>query len=336
MTMNLLETVRQTLHAQNLLRTGDTLVVGVSGGADSMVLLELLDRLRPEFGLTLIVGHVNHGLRDDADADQTLVEQFCRNKGLRLQTSRVSIPGPRRDLEQTARTKRLAALSRTVRRFGADALVMAHHQDDLAETVLMRLLRGTGLQGLQAILPKRDINGITVIRPLLNVTRAQILDFSRAHRIPFREDPTNTDLKFLRNSIRHRLLPELAENYNPNISQVLARLADTAALDYEFLNQTAARHLQQITLTQSRHSLRLNRVKLHRRHPALQRMILRLALTHIAGSSRRLTLEHLHALETLVSLPILPNNRPARRLHLPGGLSADITATELILRQGRG
>lgn len=334
--MNLLETIRRTLRDQNLLRTGDVLVVGVSGGADSMALLELLDRLRPEFGLTLIVGHVNHGLRDDADADQTLVEQFCRNKGLRFYASRVSIPGPRRDLEQTARTKRLAALGRTVRRFRADALVLAHHQDDLAETVLMRLLRGTGLQGLQAILPKRTIDGITVIRPLLNVTRAHILDFLHTHRIPFREDPSNTDPKFLRNSIRHRLLPELAKDYNPNISQVLARLADTAALDYDFLNQTAARHLQQIILTHTRYSLCLNRVKLRRRHPALQRMILRLALTHIAGSTRRLTLEHAHALETLITLPVTPNDRPTPRLHLPGGLSADVTATELILRQGRG
>jgi len=336
--MKLFETIRQTLHAQTLLRPGDTLVLGVSGGADSVALLEIFDRLRPEMGLTLIAGHVNHGLREGADADQAFVAELCRHKGLGFHASRVSIPKKNGDsLEQAARNKRFEALCRIVRRYRADALVLAHHRDDLAETVLMRLLRGTGLQGLQAILPKRDINGIRVIRPLLDVSRDQIRTFLTVENISFREDPSNSDQQFFRNKIRHRLLPELARDYNTNITEVLAGLAEIAGLDYEFLTQTAARHLKQITVKHTTTAIQLSRKKLSRRHPALQRLILRLALAYLCGHTRGLTLKHMHMMEETLRQTVPPlKPRAAIRIDLPDGVTARISAAQIILRQSRG
>ena len=332
--MNLLKNIRTTIETYRLIQTGDTVIAGVSGGADSVALLEALDGLRRELGLKLIVCHVNHGLRRDADTDQRFVERLCRAKGLVCEGSRVSIPGPRKDLEQAAREKRFAALIKAAKKYRADSIALGHHQNDLAETVLMRIIRGSGLQGLQAILPKRRIQGVTFIRPLINATRGDIEVFLAEQGLRFRTDPTNTDETFLRNKVRHTLLNCLASKYNPNIRDVLARLSETAALDYEFLTQTAARHLKKITLKRTGTSIYLDRKKLKRRHPALKRLILRQALECLCGHTRRLTLKHLHIVEGLIQNPPKPGSPGP--VDLPAGVTANISGAQIIFRKSRG
>ncbi len=245
--LTFLKKITHTISTHNLIKRGDTVVLGVSGGADSMALLEVFDKIRHAWGLQVIVCHVNHGLRKSADADERFVKKICDQRGIPCHCVRITMPAkPKDSIEQLAREKRFAALIKTAKKLNADAVALAHHQNDLAETVLMRIIRGSGLQGLQAILPKRRINGTLFIRPLIHQTREDIEKFLTQEGVSYRNDPTNSDLKFFRNKIRHQLMNCLRTKYNPKIQEALAGLAETASIDYGFLQQEAEKNFETV------------------------------------------------------------------------------------------
>jgi tRNA(Ile)-lysidine synthase len=217
-------------------------VAAVSGGPDSVALLLALVRLR---GRTppgpLVVGHVNHQLRGpESDADEAFVRDLHASllargaPGLELRTVRWDAragAGPGVNLENHARLGRYGHLLRMAEEAGVGWVATGHTADDQAETVLHRLLRGSGLKGLRGIAarrPARPGSAIEVVRPLLDVPRAEVLAYLEAEGQPFRQDSSNLDLDFTRNRIRHELLPRLAERYNPAIADVLGRLAEQA------------------------------------------------------------------------------------------------------------
>jgi len=312
---NFIHRIRQTIQTNALIAPGDTILAGVSGGADSIALLEVLDGLRASWGLKVIVGHINHGLRKGADADQRFVETVCRRKQIPCHSVRVRIPLRQGDsLEQAARRKRFDALIRLARRCEADAIALGHHQDDLTETVLMRILRGSGLQGLQAILPKRTMEKTVFIRPLLETTRAEIEAFLKNKKIHFRTDPTNSDTKFLRNKVRRKLLPLLQKEYNPQIVAVLAGLAETAALDYDFLSGRGQAAFQRVTTRAAKGRIELSVPKLKQLHPALRRLVIRQAIERVRGDTRTITLAHLRAIEAFLNDAGTPDGA---QIHLP-------------------
>lgn len=309
--------IQQTITDNDLIKTGDTILIGISGGADSVALLNVLAELRSNSGLRLIACHVNHGLRKDADADQRFVEKICAQKNIPCRSIKIKIPSKLNDsIEQAARHKRFDALIQTAKKVKATSIALAHHQNDLAETVLMRIIRGTGLQGLQAILPKRTIKRTTFIRPLINEKRCDIEDFLSEHNIKFRTDPTNKNTKFLRNKIRHKLLNCLTTNYNPNIQETLANLAETTSSDYEYLRGEAAKKFKLIISQKSSTSISLNLKKLSKQHPAIKRLILRMTIEHLKGSTRTITLKHIQHIELL----IIKKHTKTAQLSLPHGL----------------
>ncbi len=219
------------------------LVVAVSGGADSVALLgTLLTARPPRPDAALIIAHLNHQLRGpDADAD----EEFVRNLAARLsggliyRSARRDVPALARaagtNVEDTARRVRYDWLAATAAELGARWVATGHTADDQAETVLHRLLRGTGLRGLRGIAARRPLaQSVELVRPLLEVSRAEILEYLRAATLDWREDATNRDLAYTRNRIRHELLPQLAE-YNPAIGSLLGRLARQADEAYRDL-----------------------------------------------------------------------------------------------------
>ena len=228
-----------------MLAGGETVLVAVSGGADSTALLHCLRALAPAFGLTLHVVHVNHGLRSDADADQTFVEELCLWWGVPVSVERVTVQaGSGQSPEAAARAARYAAFGRVAEGVGASRVALGHNADDQAETVLMRLLQGAGPRGLAGIPPVRGL----YIRPLIETRRSAIE--AELHRlgIAWREDATNRDPKFLRNRIRHDLLPFLAESFQPGIVEALCRAgALTRALVTE-LEALASRELERIAV----------------------------------------------------------------------------------------
>ncbi|HSY41183.1 MAG TPA: tRNA lysidine(34) synthetase TilS [Polyangia bacterium] len=221
----MLSTVLRTIAGHALFERGDRVVVAVSGGPDSMALLHVLWELRDRLGLTLEVAGVDHGLRPAAAQELELVQGRAEALGLPFVGLCVDVARHRRGtgLQDAARRARLGALAALATERGARRVALGHQAADQAETILFRIVRGTGLAGLQGIPYRRD----PFVRPLLDVPRAEILRYLRRRSIPFVDDPSNADLRFARARIRHRHLPALAEE-NPRVVEALVALAAAA------------------------------------------------------------------------------------------------------------
>src|SRR5438309_8035477 len=230
-----------------MLTGGETVLVGVSGGADSVALLHLLIALAPSWRLRLHVLHVDHQLRPDSSSDGDFVRVLGARLGVPVDVATVTVDR-RESLEAAARTARHAALETWAARVGAQRIALGHTADDQAETVLMRLVQGAGVRGLAGIPPVRG----RIVRPLIEVRRAALEAELRRATLPWVEDPTNRDPKFLRNRIRHELLPLLSDSYNPEISATLVRLATLARETVTALDETAAAELDRLAVWDDR------------------------------------------------------------------------------------
>src|SRR5262245_13937834 len=218
----LLTTVREAVARGRLLEPADHVLVGVSGGPDSVALLHVLVLLRLEHALHLTVCHVHHGLRPEADRDAAFVEALAARLGCPVRVVRVEVSRNRgHSPEETARLARHAALARVARGLGAERIALGHTADDQVETVLMRILQGSGPRGLAGIPVRRG----RIVRPLLDVGRAAVLGHLAAHGLESVDDATNRDTKFLRNRVRHELLPLLAEKVGARTPDALRRVA---------------------------------------------------------------------------------------------------------------
>ncbi len=236
----ILEIFRDTLRTHGLLAPGDTILVAVSGGGDSVALLRLLTDRARDVDLRLRVAHVNHGLRGEAsEADQRFVEELAGRLGLECVSLRAPEPAPRPSgrppAEEVLRRTRRLLLEEAAERSGCSRIALAHTMDDQAETVLMRLARGSGRRGLSGMRVKGPGR---LIRPLLGVRRAMVRAWLAGIGQPFREDASNADPRYLRNRVRARLLPAL-EEMNPRAVEALGRAAGILALEDRYLDGLA-------------------------------------------------------------------------------------------------
>ena len=233
--------VRATIRRAGMLRGGETVLTAVSGGADSVALLDVFVELAPELGISVHVVHVNHGLRPEADAEEAFVARLAADCRLPCHVEHVSVRRgpPWEGLEAEARRARYAAFRLAASLLGAQRVATAHTADDQAETVLMRLLEGAGPRGLAGIAPVRGL----LIRPLLDVHRPDVEAHLRARGIGWLEDPSNRDPRFLRNRIRHEVLPFLERTVDPGIAAGLARSAALVRRLVDDLERAAALEL---------------------------------------------------------------------------------------------
>jgi tRNA(Ile)-lysidine synthase len=312
----LLARVSRTICQRQLFKTDETLIVAVSGGADSTALLDLLTRL-PGYNLRLIAAHLNHCLRGaDSDGDQEFCREMAERYAIPFETVTIAVKqlSEKQDLnlEDAGRQARIRFLDHLRSTYGAAAAVLAHHADDQAETVLMRLLRGSGMTGLSGI---AHCNQRGYVRPLLDIPRADIVFYLRERGLDWREDASNLDTNFLRNRIRHQLLPVL-EEYNPAIRSCLAStasiLGDDESVLVELTEQTFA-----TTFSKENDSLVCSISQLTSLHPALLRRVLRHALKTLTGTLVGISQRHITAICTMIAA-----ERPNARLALPHGVSA--------------
>lgn len=226
MTPSLLTVARRALAGEAKLSRGATLLVAVSGGPDSMALLHVVARLAPRLGLAVRAHGVDHGLREGAAAELALAADLSRALRVPFGTTRVDV-GRGGNLQARARAARFAALAAAAAAAGASAIATAHHADDRAETVLLRLLRGAGPAGLAVLPPRAPLarTDLELIRPLLRARRADVLAHLARHGVRFATDPSNDDPRYLRVRVRRELLPLLAE-LGPGIVDHLGALAD--------------------------------------------------------------------------------------------------------------
>lgn len=309
----LLRTVRSTLADHGMVRPGDRVVVAVSGGADSVCLLDALHRLSPGLDLHLAAAHFDHGLRGDEDAAETrLVARLASERGVPFETGRADPPlrQPGGGLEERAREARYAFLERARQRHGAERVAVAHTLDDQAETVLMRLLRGSGLPGLSGVPPVREPG---VVRPLIRVRRREVEDYLDRHALPWRTDPTNLQPVHLRNRIRLELLPLLLA-YQPRLVEHLGELADLAREEDAVLQGLAREWLDARCGPPRGDRITLPRQPLAGLPAALRRRVVRQAVRSTSGGLAGIQRNHVTAVEGLVL-----GDRPNARVDLPGG-----------------
>ena len=226
-----------------MLHSGDSVIAAVSGGADSVCMLDVLQRLSDEIGFKLCCAHLNHGLRGEAaDGDEAFVGQLCKKYKIKFYSKKINVSNLAEEkhltFEEAGRGARYEFFDEIRKKHGCNIIATAHNKNDNAETVLMRILRGTGTDGLGGI-PFVRSDG--VIRPLLGVSRAEIEEYCKAEGLEYRTDATNFDNDYTRNKIRNELLPYLAKEFNPSICESLARLAENAGNDAKFMKDYASR-----------------------------------------------------------------------------------------------
>jgi tRNA(Ile)-lysidine synthase len=326
-------------------RAGERVAVAVSGGADSVALLAVMAESRPESGVVLSAIHVHHGLRGaEADEDAAFVEELARRLGVPLEIERGDAAALAADrgqgLEEAARTLRYGVFRTRLAAGALDAVATAHTLDDQAETVLMKLLRGAWTEGLGGIAPVvSEAAGGRIVRPLLGVTRAEVIAYLQAAGQPWREDSSNRDPAFARNRMRHTLLPHLRD-YAPHAAEQLARLATVARDEEAWWSRELARTLPGLILpgrpvrgggratsTQpGETALAIEVDRLTALHPALERRVLRAAAAQLSAG---IGFAHTEALRELARSA--PGSGKRGRLELGQGLVAERTARELRL-----
>jgi tRNA(Ile)-lysidine synthase len=310
-----LKTLVTKVRNQNLFHPGETVVVAVSGGADSVALLDIMTRL--DCGLHLVVAHLNHCLRGaESDADEAFVASLADNYHLPFVSQRCDVADlarrERLSLEDAGRRARYAFLEQTAAQYRASSIALAHHQDDQAETVLIRLLRGSGGTGLAGM---ASAAGEKLKRPLLQVSRAKLEQYLKQRGLTFRTDSTNADTAILRNSIRHELIPFL-RRYNPKVSERLAATAEILAGDEELLDGLTQAAYQKLAASE-KGEVRFQVEPLLREPRPLRLRLYRRALFELRGDLMRIGLAHLDAIDRLAASP-----RPNAEAKLPGAFKA--------------
>lgn len=237
--MKLLSHVEETIKKYKMLKPGEPLLVACSGGADSVVLFHLLRELRPEWRIKLTVIHFDHNLRAQSARDFKFVQSLAKRFKIPIyhDERRGDFLGNGLSPEEAARKIRYEFFEKAAKKTGIKKIALGHQQNDQAETLLMRLVQGTGLRGLQGIRPVIKEKGITYIRPLLSTNRKEIRTYLKEHSYAYREDATNRSKRFLRNQIRHDLLPFLEKKFNPQIRTALCRLAETIYQEFAGMDE---------------------------------------------------------------------------------------------------
>ena len=316
------------IQQHNLISSGEIVVVGVSGGADSVCLLCVLARWQSKFDIKLHVAHLNHQLRGvESEADAKYVANLAGKLDIPVTVGKrdVAVYKAERNcsMEEAARELRYDFLAKVADDIGANRVAIGHTRDDQVETILMHILRGTGTSGLRGLEPcspfpfchsepKAKNLGLVVIRPLLNVPREETLNYCQEHQLKPRIDSSNLSLSFFRNRLRLELLPLLRE-YNLGVDQALLRLAEIAGSDISYLEQQAFQLWDEVA-RQEEDAIYLDKGKIVALPIALQRQLLRLAIARLAGDTRDIEANHIEAIRSLLSKPV------GKRTSLPHGL----------------
>jgi len=317
--IQIIEKVKSTIDKFKMFRRQDRVLVGLSGGKDSVTLLYILNALKKDYEIELYVAHLDHKIRgEDSRKDREFCEALTKRLGLVIESGEADVSDLTKEkglsLEEAARIERYNFFKYVAQKNSIKKIAVGHTRDDQVETVLMRMIRGSGMMGLSGISPVREIFGLTVVRPLIEVSRSEIEEFVKSNKLEFRHDATNDEIIFTRNKIRHELLPYLEENFNPNIKEILSNMADNLRSENDFIEKFSIRKFRSIS-TRKDGEIILDLKGLKRQHVAIQKRILRTAIRELKGNLRRLTYQHWKELEDLIDY------MPAgSKLDLPSGI----------------
>ncbi len=316
----MLQKVLNTIYGYNMIKKGDKILAAVSGGADSICMLYILNLLKDKLGFTLFCAHLNHELRGDAaNRDEQFVIGMCERLGIKIFIKHENVDALAKQLgmtvEEAGRTARYAFFKELCEDEKINKVATAHNKNDNAETLLMRIIRGTGIDGLGGIPHVREDG---VIRPLLDVTRVEIEKYCEENSLEFCTDATNKDNEYTRNRIRNKLLPFLEQEFNVDVVESLARLSENASADAEFLNGYAERLYERLgNPMQSRKPVVLHIESLQMLQKSIATRVIRLAAAEVV---KDLKLERKHIDDVFGLL----KRQTGAAVDLPKGLRVEV------------
>ncbi|MDO4804547.1 MAG: tRNA lysidine(34) synthetase TilS [Lachnospiraceae bacterium] len=310
--------IEETIREYNMILAGDKVVAGVSGGADSVCLFCVLDKLREKMGFSLYAIHVHHSIRgEEADRDAEFVRKLCEEHGIPCRICKYDVPAfaaeNRLSVEEAGRMLRREAFAEYANEVGHAKIALAHHRNDVAETVLFNLARGSGLAGLSSLKPVRE----SYIRPLLFVGREEIIGWLSENNIRFCTDSTNADSAYSRNFIRNRILPELTEGVNRQSVRHLCEVSTEAGEAEEFLTECAKKCFNIYAKRISREEIFLSCRMFQDENPYIVARTAKLALCSLAGTAKDIGRVHIKAVCALAG------SENGKRADLPYGICAE-------------
>lgn len=241
------EQVIDTIKKYNLIKENDSIVIGVSGGPDSICLLHILNEIKNELNFKIYVAHINHMIREEADEETEYVKDFCKNLGIECYIKRIDVVeianNLKRGTEETGRQIRYEFFSEILEKTNSNKIATAHNNNDKVETILMNILRGSGTSGLKGIEAIRDDK---YIRPLINTSREEIEEYCEINKLNPRIDKSNNENIYTRNKIRNVVIPYIKQEFNPNIIKTINRLSEVANEENEYLNKVTEENFNEI------------------------------------------------------------------------------------------
>ncbi len=310
----ILNKIHKTILTYNMIKQKDRVLIGVSGGSDSVALCFFLQMFADEFNISIGVAHLNHCLRgSDSDKDAEFVFALSKKLNIPFFLKKVDVNQYKKEtrlsLEEAARTVRYNFFLKTAEQNSYNKIALAHHRDDNAELILMYLFRGSGLTGAGGIPPVREGK---IIRPFINISKNDIIEFLLLNNLKFVSDSSNKDTKYLRNKIRHKLLPLLNKEYNPKIAESLTRFADVIQKENQWIDALIEPLFEKYTFFDKNGHIALSIKGFEKHHIAVKRRIIRKALQKARGSLRKIQLVHVDSI-----IEIMNNFHSKKRLDLP-------------------
>ena len=296
------ENILKTIKKHELINKKDIIVIGVSGGPDSMALLNILISLKQKLDFEIVVAHINHGLRREAEEETKYVENFCKKNQICCYTKRENVEelAKRQKIgtEEAGRKLRYSFFEEVANMVNATKISTAHNANDNAETILMNILRGTGTSGLKGIEIKRENR---YIRPLLETTREEIEKYCKKQKLNPKEDKTNKENIYTRNKIRNELLPYLQKEFNPNIVTSLNRLANLAKEENEYLEKQVKRKYQEIVIEETigkqalaeKQKIILDLKKFNEKENVIKSRLVRYTINRVLGTNQNIEKIHI-------------------------------------------
>ena len=296
------EKVLETIKIYNLIENGDRIVVGVSGGPDSICLVNILNDIRndKELNFDLIVCHINHMIRDEADSDEEFVKEYCENKNIMFFSKKVDIiymsKKNKIGTEEAGRIARYEFFKEILDKYNCQKIATAHTKCDNSETVLMNIIRGTGTSGLKGILAIRDK---VYIKPLIKATREEIEQYCTKHNLNPRYDKTNNENVYTRNKVRNILIPLIKDEFNPNIIETLDRLSELAKVENDFLDEVTKNTYKKLVIKEEKEEIILNLKEFNKLHEVVKSRIIIYTIKKVLGTANGIGKVHINDIITM-------------------------------------
>ncbi len=329
---NFIAKVAKTIEENRMLERGEGVVVGVSGGPDSVALLHLLSRLREKWSLKLMVAHCNHGLRgEESERDEEFVRKISELWGIPFEAKRFDCGNLKKrwrlSTQEAARRVRYGFFDQISERYRFQKIALAHHKDDQVESVLIALIRGSGSRGLRGIPYKRNKG---IIRPLMEVRKEEILEYLTDNGLDYVEDRTNQELSYLRNKIRHVLVP-LLKQWNPRLEEGLMRFSLLQKRDDDFLSELAQEAFQKVFLFEKDKTIGCDLANLASLHPSIRGRLIRYCLERMTPVGLwGISFSHVEAV-----LGLIEKGATGSQIHLPRDIVVEKGYQQLIFKMGK-